>query len=228
MSGAEVAVRREVIVGKNSAIWRVLSKNPAIAAKFRVTLGHRDLAEARLTSGDRVWVLSYSRKSEENSALLAKLKDAGVRDVVYFSSATTNVVSITDCYNYPRIKLLAENQAREMLDARILTLGVLFEKSSDLPAGVTIATGFDQLAEFLLEPRWPAHREERTLLFRLEDRPFSGIFEQFAFKTYGSAMRICRRWPCALRPLDFVLRALGYRWYGYVYLSNRLWLSTTS
>jgi hypothetical protein len=229
MSGGEKpGARREVIVGKNSAIWRVLRNEPRIAEAFPVTLGHAELDQARFSPYDRVWVLAYSRSPGENVEMLARLKAAGARDVVYFSTATTNVASLTRCYNYPTVKLEAERAAREMLNARILTLGVLYQTPADLPAGRTMATSFVQLADFLLDPRWPEDPNERVLLFEPVDRPFSGPLERAAFSVYGALIWSLRRWPCVLRPIDSLIRALRWRWYGYVYLSNRLWHLTTS
>jgi hypothetical protein len=63
-------------------------------------------------------------------------------------------------------------------------------------------------------------------LFEMIDRPFGSGAERALYRAYGSLQWRVRRWPCVLRPLDFTLRALGIRWYGYVNLSNRLWSST--
>lgn len=228
MSEPDAASRREVIVGKNSAIWRTLSGDPAMARRFPTVLGHRDVEAFTFQPTDRVWVLSYSREEAANARLLQMLTDRGARDIVYFSSATTNVARRTGCYDYPRAKLHAETLARDVHGARIVTLGVLYRTIADLPAGTTIATSFDQLAHFMLDPRWTADEGGRVLLFAPVDKPFSGAAERLAYRLYAVGMSLAGRWPCALRPVDYVLRALGYRWYGYVYLSNRLWLTTTS
>jgi hypothetical protein len=60
-------------------------------------------------------------------------------------------------------------------------------------------------------------------LFDIVSRAFSGTTEAAIHRAYGLLLRACGAWPCLLRPLDALLRALGIRWYGYVYLSNRLW-----
>ncbi|GAA0029518.1 hypothetical protein [Bradyrhizobium ottawaense] len=223
-----VEIGREIIVGRNSTVWRRLAQRSDIAARFYIALSHRDLDDVRLLPSDRVWILSYSRKAEENAALIHKLGRAGVAEYVYISSATTNVVSQTRCYHYPTVKLLAETLAREKLGARILTVGVMFDQQSELPAGATIATSYDDLADFMLAPQWPDSTEQSALLFRPCERPFRGNLEEIAFTLYGRAISMLRRWPCALRPVDFILRAMGYKWYGYLYLSNRTWFTTTS
>ncbi|QOZ78446.1 hypothetical protein XH83_25315 [Bradyrhizobium sp. CCBAU 53351] len=177
---------------------------------------------------DRVWILSYSRKVEENSALIDKLGRAGVGEYVYISSATTNVASRTRCYRYPTVKLLAETLARKKLGARILTVGMMYEQPSELPAGATIATSYDDLAAFMLAPQWLDSAEQPVRLIRRYERPFASRLEEIAFALYGHAMSMLHRWPCALRPIDLILRAMGYKWYGYLYLSNRTWFTTTS
>lgn len=223
-----VDMARDVIVGRNSTVWRRLARRSDIAARFYTALSHSDLDGMRFLPSDRVWILSYSRKVEENAALIDKLGRAGVTEYVYISSATTNVVSQTRCYHYPTVKLLAEKLARIKLGARILTIGVMFDRLSELPAGATIATSYDDLAGFMLAPQWPDSAEQPIRLFRCYHRPFAGKLEKIAFVLYGRAMSMLHRWPCALRPLDFILRAMGYKWYGYLYLSNRTWFTTTS
>lgn len=224
----EPAIWREVVVGKNSAIWRVLSHDDRIRSRFQIALGHGDIANERFGPNDRLWVFSYSRKGSENRAFLERLKSAGASNIIYFSSATTNVTEITSCYNYPSVKKDAEVFARDKLGAYVVSLGVLFEALDDLPAGTTIATHFDDLIRFMLSPTWPADTKQRVLLFQPVKRPFSTRLEEVTFNMYARAINATGRWPCVLRPFDFLCRALGYRWYGYVYLSNKAWLSTTS
>ncbi|XIA64110.1 hypothetical protein ACFIOY_35115 [Bradyrhizobium sp. TZ2] len=226
--GITASIEREVIIGKNSTVWRELTKRPDIGARFQVALGHNDLHGTGFLPTDRLWIFSYSRKAEENAALIERLKRAGAAEYVYVSSATTNVVPQTGCYNYPTVKLLAQNLARERLNARVLTIGVVFDRISELPGGATIATSYDDLARFMLAPQWPDRVEQPVRLFRSCERPFESKAEEIAFRMYGYAMNVLRRWPCVLRPVDFVLRGMGYRWYGYLYLSNKTWLTTTS
>jgi len=226
--GVTANITREVIIGKNSTVWRELARRPDIAAKFQVALSHGDLQGATLLPNDRLWIFSYSRRAEENAELIEKLSRAGAAEFIYVSSATTNVVQQTGCYNYPTVKLLAETLAREKLNARILTVGLVFDRQSELPSGATVATSYDDLAGFMLAPQWPDGVGRAVRLFRRYDRPFVSNTEEIAFRLYGCAMGLLRRLPCILRPVDFILRAMGYRWYGYLYLSNKTWLTTTS
>lgn len=219
---------REVILGRNSKVWIGASSNVAIAERFRIGVGHAELDAFTFTARDRVWVFSYSREPEENSALLTRLEVAGVHEVVYVSSASTIVTRLTQCYEYPSVKFRAEQEARERLDARVLTLGLVYRSAGELPAGSNAATSERHLEEFLLSPSWPLDGGTRMNLFEIVEREFSGGLESLLYRLYGFFQWRIRRWPCILRPLDLVLRALGFRWYGYIHLSNRLWTTTRS
>jgi len=219
---------REVVIGANSRVWKDASRDPRVAARFTAAIGHREVPRFQFTGQDRVWLFSYSRIATENSQLLSVLEGAHVSEVVYVSSASTIATRLTSCYSYPRVKMLAEREARSRLDARVLTLGLVFEREDELPAGANAATNRRTLQEFLLDPRWPEEGGRRMTLIECVRRPFSGTSEAFLQRFYGALQWKVRRWPCVLRPLDFVLRACGFRWYGYVLLSNRLWCSTTS
>ena len=154
------------------------------------------------------------------------LAQRGVKDAVYVSTATTIVAALTSCYEYPRVKLQAERSARARLDARFLIIGLVCRSEPELPAGTTMRTLHDDIRSFLTAPRWPEDRSAPVLLFTRTERPFGSALEKAAFRLYGLAITAAGRWPCLLRPVDMILRALGWRWYGYLFLSNRLWSST--
>jgi hypothetical protein len=219
---------REVIVGCNSKVWRAIVANHQVAGRFRVAIGHAAVAQFPFTTADRVWVFSYSRVPQENSRLFDVLEAAGVREVVYISSASVIVTRFTQCYEYPRVKQLAEDEARRRLNAHILTLGLVVGRIEELPSGRNVATVQDTIAAFLLAPRWPHESGNGMRLFEPVEVPFTRRWEAGLHGLYDSVQWIVRRWPCVLRPFDLVLRTLGIRWYGYVNLSNRLWITTTS
>jgi hypothetical protein len=219
---------REVVVGRNSKIWRVATRNAEVASRFTRAIGHADVERFGFTPEDRVWIFSYSRVPGENLRLLAQLQGAAVREVVYVSSASTIVTKLTRCYEYPRVKEHAENEARRRLGARVLTLGLVYAEFSELAAGANVATSQAMLEHFLLVPTWPEREGEPVRLFEVVHRPFSSQLEALLYRGYGALQWAVRGWPCILRPLDYVLRAAGIRWYGYIHLSNRLWISTTS
>ncbi len=221
-------VVRLVVIGRNSKVWQMLSRRDAIAKRVRDAIGHRDLPTFQFTPSDRVWVLSYSRRPEENTALLERLRAAGVGDVIYVSSSSTIIAGAAPCYEYPRVKQLAEIEAWRLLKARVLTIGLVYEDPAELPAGDNIATAYGELADFMLAPSWPDEDGRRKHLFRVVRRPFASALEGTLYRLYGRLMAGARSRPCLLRPIDFLLRALHMRWYGYVYLSNRTWISMKS
>jgi hypothetical protein len=219
---------RDVVVGRNSEVWRKLSRREGMAHRVSHAIGHRDLPTFKFAPSDRVWVLSYSRQPQENTALLERLRAAGLDDVIYVSSSATVIGGLTGCYRYPRVKWLAEADARRLLDARILTIGLVYDDPEELPAGNNIATACDDLADFMLEPNWPDDEGRRKYLFRVVRRPFGSSAERILYRLYGQLITAARSRPCLLRPIDVLLRALRIRWYGYVYLSNRTWISMKS
>ena len=220
--------RREVVVGRNSRVWQRLSADLRVTERVGAAIGHRDVPAFAFGPGDRVWVFSYSRNEHENTALLKRLEDAGVSELVYVSSSSCRVTSETACYEYPRIKQRAETAALSHRAGKVLTIGLMYAAEGELPAGENIATRLSELAAFMLAPQWPQGQGRRKNLFRQVSRPFSGALERSLYRTYGRVIFSLRRYPCVLRPIDLLLRVLGMRWYGYVYLSNRLWISTPS
>jgi hypothetical protein len=219
---------REIVIGRNSKVWNALARDAAVAGRFTHALSHRQLEGFAFEPGDRVWVFAYSRDPAENSRMLARLEQAHVAVVVYVSSASTIVGRVTHCYEYPRVKAQAEAEARLRLQARILVLGLVHESIEELPAGLNAATSMHSLIRFMLRPEWTEEGGRSRRLFEPLSRPFSGALESTGYRVYGALQRACGAWPCLLRPLDYLLRAWGWRWYGYLYLSNHLWYSTTS
>jgi len=228
MTTASPLPTREIVLGRSSTVWRRLSVEPSLAERVGAAIGHHDLATFEFTQADRVWVLSYSRDPRENRAMLQRLGAAGVREIVYVSSASTIVAQRTRCYEYPRVKLQAEQEALALPQARLLTIGLIHDSVDELPAGTNIATRYGELAAFMLQPDWPDIGGRGKQLFHVEQRPFGSAIERAACTTYSSLLMASGSRPCLLRPLDLILRLLGWRWYGYTCLSNRLWTSKTS
>jgi hypothetical protein len=228
MTTASPLPTRELVLGRSSTVWRRLSVEPSLAERVGAAIGHHDLATFEFTPADRVWVLSYSRDPRENSAMLQRLGAAGVREIVYVSSASTIVAQRTRCYEYPRVKLQAEQEALALPQARLLTIGLMHDSVDELPSGTNIATRYSELAAFMLQPDWPDIGGRGKQLFHVEQRPFGSAIERAACTTYTSLLMASGSRPCLLRPLDLILRLLGWRWYGYTCLSNRLWTSKTS
>lgn len=216
--------KRLIILGKNSKVWRLLKKSNFLAELPIFPIGHDDVENFEFLPLDQIWVLSYSRVPSENYILLKKLSNINNINVFYVSSASTNVNSITRCYNYPKIKQQAQEDAVSLCNARIITIGYFYEAVTDLPSGLTAATSVHQLAVAMRNI--DNHSDQSVNLFRMVDRPFSTFFEKTLYVLYGQLLKRCGRFPCLLRPIDLVLRLVGMRWYGYLYLSNKLWSMT--
>jgi hypothetical protein len=219
---------REVVVGSNSTLWRTLSARSDIAHRSFVAMGHAELSRFDFASTDRVWVFSYSRQAEENAAMIALLRAANVAEIVYVSSSSTIVTQITGCYRYPTVKRQAEEAVSVAPQGKVLMLGLVYSALDDLPSGDNVATSYDELAQFMCSPCWPDGEGRRRHLLRVVERPFESVHELRLYRLYGRMLSWLVPRPCLLRPLDLVLRAMRMRWYGYVYLSNRLWISTIS
>jgi hypothetical protein len=215
---------RTIVVGKNSRVWRSLSGDPRLSGC--IAIGHADVVDFDFSDTDQVWILSYSRDMTRNRALFAALSRAGAQRCIYVSTATANVDIVTQCYEYPRVKRACERLSRSGNGARIVSIGVVYQSVADLPAGTTMATSLDQLAKTMSAP--VEADEDQINLFEPVTRPFGSDAERLAFRLYGIVQKLAGGWPCLLRPFDLALRTVGWRWYGYLYLSNRLWLTTIS
>ena len=219
---------RDVVVGRHSLVWHKLEPRLRALGREVQAVGHDEVKSHQFGPQDRVWILSYSRRDEDNARLLRVLEQSNAGELVYVSSSAAIVASRTDCYEYPKAKALAERRALQIDRAHVLTIGLMYESPSELPAGDTVATSYDELARFFVELDWGAKADGRARrLFNVVRRDMPLAIERIAYRCYGRLIAWTGRFPCVLRPLDLALRMLGCRWYGYTYLSNKLWTSTT-
>ena len=226
--GAPPASYREVVVGSGSTLWRHLRSRKEIAARFATAIGHAELGNFAFSARDRVWVFAYSRRRDENSRMISHLATSLAAEIVYVSSSSTAATRTTRCYRYPFVKQCAEDEVAALQNGRILTLGLVYSSVEELPSGDNVATSYEELAAFLAAPTWTEGGGRRRHLLGIVRRPFAGPVERLLYRLYGRMMSAVSPYACALRPVDLVLRALGMRWYGYGYLSNRAWISTIS
>ncbi len=218
---------KRILIGRNSALWRQLSSYPELVGKFDEVLSHKDVAAHAFTPDDEIWVLSYSRDAMENSQMIDCLGQIKTGRVVYFSTATTNVCQITQCYQYPRVKAQAAAYvATKLPNSVIVQLGLVYTTPSDLPSGRTAAVSLEELVQFFRDG--PDLHSGTFHLFSMVDKPHRSSLEKALHRAYDTLQQLCAGYPCLLRPLDVVLRAAGWKWYGYINLSNRLWSSTIS
>lgn len=214
---------RLVIVGRNSKVWKALRQH--FSFDTLIEESHASVAGLRLMPDDRVWIFAFSRVDEENEALVRGLKEAGAKQVWYVSTATANVAEQTGCYSYPRAKKAAEGMAAAILGAQIVRFGLVYRDEDQIPSGISATTSLASIYQALHASLGVAP-EVPTNLFERHEQEFSNSIEKVAYRLYGAVIARLPN-PCLLRPVDLLLRLLGWKWYGYVYLSNRSWFSTT-
>jgi hypothetical protein len=217
-------VHRLIVLGKNSKVWLSLKNSPVLVDTQIVEIGHQDLEDFQFHHGDKVWVFSYSRSVKENRLMMEILAHQPHVFVIYVSSASTNVTSVTSCYNYPTVKRQAHSDVMQICSACVVNIGWFYVNLSELPAGLTAATAADELAIAVREGDFVPG--QTINLFELIHLPFKSSFEAYLYRLYGLLLKVCSCYPCFLRPIDLVLRLVGIRWYGYLYLSNKLWSTT--
>lgn len=216
---------RLVILGKNSSIWRHLREMDGLPANI-VAIGHSEIPSFQFKSTDIVWIFSYSKNLADNRALIEGLAAKQAGSFVYVSSATANIAQEITCYAYPRAKAASEAMARTILQAQVTRLGVVVADTNEAPNGTVAITRFHDLA---LAINGSLHQGAHSVpeeFFTLEHKPFASALEQRVYRIYGWLM-LNSSSPCFLRPLDVLLRMAGWRWYGYLYLSNHKWSSMT-
>ena len=212
---------RLVIVGTNSVLWGRIRERVLELQPKTVAISHRDVGGYILAERDVVWIFSYAPDDRANTFLMEKLKSAGARRAYYVSTAAANIVDVTTCYGYPVVKAAAERTAREVLNASIVRIGMIYDHAEELPAGRSAATALDDLVRAMIASLDPDAAPDAMLhLYQLIERPFGSSLERTLYWCYGLLLRWTARWPCLLRPIDLILRTAGYRWYGYFRLSN--------
>lgn len=222
------ASSRIVIIGRNSALWsriadRVLAKRPDTLA-----VSHRDIATLQLGETDVVWIFSYSADAAANHRLFEQIAMSKAGKHIYVSSATANLADRITCYRYPAVKRDGEKGAARILRATIIRIGLIYDELTELPSGTSAATRLDDLVATMTETgEAKTATGEAILHYEILDRPFGSRAERSAFRFYGVLIRLCGSRPCLLRPVDLLLRFIGWRWYGYFRLSNDLCRSTT-
>lgn len=221
---------RILFIGKNSTIWQRLSQNAARVDGIGPALGHADVANFDFKPDDQVWIFSYSRVTAENIALFEQLKERGARYVYYVSTASSNVMQITSRFTYPRAKSEAAEAAQRILGARIVLLGYVLEDLSEAPAGWAAIVTLDELLAKMRSEALsaPVANQNPIQLFTMRKTPFHSRLEALLYRAYFRVAFALGRYVFLLRPIDVILRALGYRWYGYFGMSNQLWSTTTS
>lgn len=228
LSSPSPGAARLVVIGRNSVLWSRIADRILAQQPDSLVISHRDIDGLRLSAGDLIWIFSYAPDEGANRLLFDRVKALGAGRHVYLSSATANIADEIHCYRYPRVKAAGERDAARILDAVPVRIGLIHDDPAELPAGTSAATRLDDLiAAMLAVDGLPDRASGAVPLYQLVHRPFASALEHTAYRFYGTLLRLCGRHPCALRPIDLLLRAVGWRWYGYFRLSNIQCLTTT-
>lgn len=219
---------RRVVIGVNSSVWKQLVAEFPRQLQHVVAISHAAVTNWSFRPDDEVWIFSYSKSEGDNRKLIDALAVGGVRRAVYVSTVSTRVCDVTSCYRYPRVKLAAEADAQQRLGATIAILGLVYSDENRLPGGLSMVTRTSDLARLISEGVAAGDQCKTILIAQSIERPFRSNVERFAYRVYGWLLRACGPYPCILRPLDLALRFIGWRWYGYFRLGNKLWTSSTS
>lgn len=221
-------VPRRIVIGANSAVWRRLATAFPSELEGVISIGHAVVAGYSFLADDEVWVFAYAKDEAGNVALMDSLLQRGVRRMIYVSTVSTRTCEVTKCYRYPRVKLAAQAEARRRLGATILLLGLVYADEHELPGGVSMVTRLADIARLMSVGVPDSDRGRDILMAAPIERPFKSRIEQCAYSAYGLLLRSCGPYPCMLRPLDLLLRQIGWRWYGYFRIGNHLWTLNTS
>lgn len=216
------------VVGARSRLWRRIEDRYPDILKSVTPVGHADAASLAFNARDTVIIMSYAPSYAGNIALFDMLKARGAKNVIYLSTATANIADLIGCYRYPRIKRHAERDAVRILGARIVRIGLVYEEQDELPSGPIACTNLDTVRALLHGELLLADNTSPVALYEVLIRSFGSDLEGRAYKVYSRIHQFCSPFPCLTRPFDALIRLAGWRWYGYLFLSNQLCASTTS
>jgi hypothetical protein len=202
-------IKKELIVGCNSSVVKGLNLDP-----HKYTLvSHQDINSFSLNGRYlRAIVFSHSKIVHNNIELLNNLTRYA-DDIVYISTTSTDYAKAGFDYAYPKTKLEIETYIKTsdlFKSVVILYLGIVIKNFEDWSfAGTYKITEYDQILKIF--QNLPTSGEiECFKLARIEPKNKT---ELLLYKIYSSLYGI-HTWRL-LRPLDFILKIFGYRWYGY-------------
>lgn len=209
-----------IFVGKNTRVWKLLlSCNPYLS-KFVIAISHSELLSFSFPINSTVWIFSHARKKNHIYKLIKNLKNKkNVKEYIYVSSVVTNISKKYPLYSYPRTKRLAQAIAVQQLKANVVILGLVYNNIEELPYGVSYSTHCTEIINLLHKTSFP----KKQILYKKTYRPFTSKIEQKVYKLYKALILTYPANYILLRPIDFILSKIGYKWYGYFFLScNKL------
>lgn len=208
-----------ILIGKNSKLFKDFEVDFKTVVDFAIS--HKDIEGYKFKSNyDSIILLSYSRRKEEQEALINKIKKINVKNLILVSSCACLVAEQTNCYSYPNAKLYQEKIIRQKIPkAKILRLGtVVSEENEHLYKGILVA----EIANVIrIINKILKNPPKLNILYCYKLIEFNNkkTVEYLIYKIY--CFIISRlSFPCILRPVDLMIKFLfGYKWYGYGILS---------
>lgn len=209
---------RKIIIGKNSKLYKNY-KNDFLEI-FDLAISHKDISSFNFQPNDFILFLSYPRSLSALNKLTSLLTMIKKNKVVLLSTCSIVVNHLTNCYSYPKIKLLQEKYFSKTLHNLIIfRVGTIISKKDYVSYyGTCILSDkvfFKTISDFI------NNKLNDQLVTKFDVLDFKGsLFESFIYKSYCCLIRISIPFPCILRPLDFIVKLFGKPWYGYVALTK--------
>jgi hypothetical protein len=214
-----------LVVGSNSRLWAALSARsdlhpPSVTFHPVSSLDIFDLPPSILQqSFSYAVVFSYSLNFSENIKLLKNLSLV-VSNLVYISTCSAVAADMGYPYKYPQTKRAVEIFA---LDSKlfeglhIIRLGMVEGTfSPDSLKGRYKYTSLEMIAQRI---KGSYFKNSPVVVFENlyipAEKPFGCRIERLCFAAYRRAILCHPVMGGLLRPLDVVLKALGWHWYGY-------------
>jgi hypothetical protein len=216
---------RKIIIGKNSKLFKNYSVE--FTERFDFFLSHTDIERFKFESNDCVLLLSYPNSKPQLDIMKNSLLKLTHSKVIILSTCAVIVSKLTNCYFYPKIKLLQEKYVAEVLNNFLIyRVGTIVrERDYNKYIGTCVLDSkvfFNELDSFI------KFDFEHRIITSVKTLDFEGgTIEKFIYKNYCFLISTLSFCPCILRPLDLILRIFGRSWYGYGALT-RIMMEKTS
>lgn len=207
-----------LFVGSNSRVFKAIVNSGALVNYdvLSVSGKHLEISMSRISQENysAVVILSYSKVRKDNELLFSQLSNIKSQLFIYISSISALCAEFGYKYSYPSSKLQCEKLAKYYFSKlKILRVGLVPEvhkppychsyvtRASQLAnCIIDLARGFDVTENLYLESHYTNQ---------------AGLFEKISYSLYRRLFQYMGGNVVLLRPVDLVLRAIGYNWYGY-------------
>lgn len=211
---------RKIIIGKNSNLYKEFRYE--FDDIFDLAISHKDLQNFGTKKTDIYFILSYGQSEKEMSQLLNEIKKIKHNNVILLSTSAVIVSKYSQCYSYPRLKMMQENFfIKKMSNFIIYRVGTVLRKNNlyqNRGTCVLNSNLFFKTLKKLLSGEFVSQVVQEYEFVEIK----KNTFESIIYLIYTVTIRLFYRFPCVLRPIDLMLKILNYPWYGYGTLSLKL------